>query len=246
MADTILNILDKVYVALGDDASADPVFSPRLVLQSINGALGVLASKGITGSYWHTSAITLASGDTQYEYTPPAHTDSALLLTTLRGVGHVQRGSDSEPVRVIPPDILLAMLRGATTPTGPVTHCAFYVSAEKNSVETTGTNVVKVWVYPEPTATETLNFKIGTTQSMRFAFTRPTDVVALADGAERALVLLVAAELVARATPDKLERLGLNPKWAETALASAGALITDESQRLYGLQLADDIVQVER
>jgi len=204
----------------------------------------------VFGTYWQSPSVALTAGNVLYTYTPPAHTASASLTTTLRAIGGVRRSTDGVFLVIRRSDELEALLgaNDATRASGPPTHVAFYVTAEATSVESVA-NAIKLLIWPEPQAADlpiNLEFMFSTSQSMRFTETRPTDTVAFADGAERALTLRTAALLVARAGPTQIERLaGIDKGWVAAALDEANTLVRDEAQRLYALQLPDDIVMQE-
>ena len=250
MADTISALVEKVYAELMVDGSDDRIFSRRLIVQMLNRGIGYLASQGVYGTFWQSPSVTLTAGDVLFTYTPPAHTDSANLTTTLRSIGGVRRTSDGAFVQIVRSDAVEALLAAndASRATGPPQFVAFYVTGEKTSVESVA-NAVKVLIWPEPAAAdlpEKLEFMFSTTQSMRFTETRPNDSVAFADGAERALTLRTAALLVVRAGESQLNRmLGMDKAWVSVAIDESEALIKDEARRLYALQLPEDIILME-
>lgn len=245
MADTISGLVEKVYIELLDDASVDKVFNRRLVVQMLNRGIGYLAARGVQGTFWYTVSNAVTAGNLLFTFTPPAHSDSANLLTTLRSIFAVRGSSDGRFLHMRSSRYVETLLVNPVA-TGSPTHIALFITAEKNAAESAGTNLIKYVVYPQPTANETFTFAFNSIQSMRFTETRPTDTVALADGAERALTLRTAALLVTRAGPEQVQRLaGIDKGWAATALEESETLIRDEAQRLYASHLADDILQLE-
>lgn len=238
MAKSLASLIEDVYIELGMDHLPSKPFSRRMVGRVLNRGIGYLSKRGINGRWWQANAVTLTAGTTLYTYTPPAHVDAAALTTTVKSVAAARRTSDGQPVGVWTPARIKAMQMG--DPKGAPEAIAFYLTGEDTTADAGNPNAWKVMVYPEPRSSDLpckLDFLIATIQSMRFREFDTTWQVDYSDGAEMALVLVVAAELAARSEQLKSLAGGFTDR--------AEALISDEAQRQYDAQLAEDIVQVD-
>jgi hypothetical protein len=233
----LTDLIEDVYVELGMDHLQSKPFNRRMVARLINRGIGYLSSKGINGRWWQNDAVPIVAGTTLYTYASPAHTDSAVLVTTPRGISAVRRDSDGQQVRIIGPDRLNLMHTTPNATQGRPEFVAFHITGEANATDS-NRSAVKVLVYPTPRENENLDFYLSTIQSMRFEEYDITWEIDYPDEAEMALVLVVAAELASRVPEMQAMASGFKER--------GDALIAEESMRQYSMQLADDIVQVER
>lgn len=210
MSGTLGTSRNRVRVLIHDTLTGNLAVSDERLNQMIDSANLQVGNVLGYSDTWLTSAVTLVAGTTEYSFTAGEYQT----LTILR------RASDKRMLRKQTMRDLEALRDGAATDTrGSVTDYALY--------ETTG-QLIKLRVYPTPSAADTLDAFVSTTVT---ALSADSDAIPHSRGGVQALEYMVAAECVGSMTPEDLMDRHLSPATAAIYAKRSADLLAMEKER---------------